>query len=307
MRCDVNISVRPCGQAKLGTKAEIKNMNSYMGVHAALEYEFSRQCELVVSGGRVEQETRRWDVENGATVLMRSKEDAHDYRYFWEPDLSPVVTTPEQVAALRAALPELPAVRRERMCQHYGIPAYDASVLAASRPLADFFEEVAQRCGKGKVAANWIMTDVLRLVTAQATALADCALTPAALADLIGLVEDQTINAQTAKALLDDLFVKGGDPAETVRRRGLAQVSDTDALETWIDTVLREHPQTIADWKAGKHAAAGFLVGQVMKCSKGKADPKRVGRLISQRLVQADPLEKLPPSGAAVEDSRDIK
>ena len=307
MRCDVNISVRPCGQEKLGTKAEIKNMNSYTGVHAALEYEVMRQCEVLANGGRIEQETRRWDVENGSTVLMRTKEDAHDYRYFSEPDLLPVVTTPEQVATLRDALPELPAIRRERLCQQYFIPAYDASVLAASRQLADFFEAVAQRCGKGKIAANWIMTDVLRLVTAHATALADCALTPVAVADLIGLVEDGTINAQTAKTLLDDLFVKGGDPAEYVRTRGLAQISDTDALETWIDTVLQAHPQTIADWKAGKRAAAGFLVGQVMKCSKGKADPKMAGRMIAKRLVQEDPLAKLSPSGTALEDSRDIK
>lgn len=306
MRCDVNVSLRPQGSSTLGTKTEIKNMNSISGVHDALVYERARQADVLDAGRRVVQETRRWVVEEGSTVVMRTKEDAHDYRYLPEPDLLPVVTTDQQVEALRSALPEAPAVRRERLCHQYDIPAYDAAVLAADRHLADFFEAVAQRCGNGKVASNWIMTDVLRLVTTHAKALTACALTADALAELIGLVQEQTINAATAKTLLDELFVKGGRPAALVKSRGLSQVSDSAALDEWICAVLEKNPKTIADWKAGKHAAAGFLVGQVMKLSKGKADPKGVGRLINDRLAQADPLSIPSPCGAAQEDSRDI-
>ncbi len=286
MRCDVNVSIRPHGQEALGTKAEIKNMNTIKGVHDALEYEIVRQAGILDAGGRIVQETRRWDVETGVTITMRSKEDAHDYRYFPEPDLLPVVTDDAHVEALRRALPELPATRRERMVQQYGIPVYDAGVLAADRALADFFEAVAQRCRVGKVASNWIMTDVLRLVTTHGTPIHLCALTPEALAELIGLVEANTINALTAKALLDELFLEGGSPGERVRSRGLAQVTDSGALDAWVDAVIQANPKTVDDWKAGKRAAAGFLVGQVMKLSKGKADPKLVGQLVSERLAR---------------------
>ncbi len=286
MRCDVNVSIRPHTQVALGTKAEIKNMNTIKGVHDALEHEIVRQAEILDAGGRIVQETRRWDVETGVTITMRSKEDAHDYRYFPEPDLLPVVTADTDVEALRRALPELPATRRERMVQQYGIPLYDAGVLAADRALADFFEAVAQRCRAGKVASNWIMTDVLRLVTTHGTSIQACALTPEALAELIGLVESNTINSLTAKTLLDELFLQGGRPGEWVRARGLAQVTDSGALDAWVDAVVQANPKTVDDWKAGKRAAAGFLVGQVMKLSKGKADPKLVGQLVSERLAR---------------------
>ncbi len=286
MRCDVNVSIRPPGQDPLGTKVEIKNMNTVSGVHDALQYEIARQSEVLDAGGRIVQETRRWDPDNGVTVVMRTKEDAHDYRYFPEPDLLPVVTAADQIEALRRSLPELPAVRRERLARQYGIPGYDAAVLAADRVLADFFEAVAHRCGAGKTASNWIMTDVLRLVAAHGTPVQACALTPDALAELIGLVDARTINALTAKALLEELFLAGGSPTEQVRARGLAQVTDTGALDAWVDAVMQANPKTVADWRAGKQAAAGFLVGQVMKRSHGKADPKVVGRLVAERLAQ---------------------
>jgi aspartyl-tRNA(Asn)/glutamyl-tRNA(Gln) amidotransferase subunit B len=286
LRCDVNVSLRPAGQDTLGTKVELKNMNTISGTHDALQYEIARQSEVLDAGGRIVQETRRWDVDSGVTIHMRSKEDAHDYRYFAEPDLLPIVTPPDQIDALRRSLPELPAVRRERLARQYGIPDYDAAVLAADRALADFFEAVAQRCGTGKTASNWIMTDVLRLVTAHETPVTACALTPEALSELIGLVEAHTINARTAKELLEEVFLSGGSPAEQVRARGLAQVSDSGALDGWIDAVMQAHPKSVADWKAGKQAAAGFLIGQVMKASQGKADPKRVGRLLVERLAQ---------------------
>jgi aspartyl-tRNA(Asn)/glutamyl-tRNA(Gln) amidotransferase subunit B len=286
LRCDVNVSLRPPGRDALGTKVELKNMNTISGAHDALQYEIARQAEVLDAGGRIVQETRRWDADSGVTLLMRSKEDAHDYRYFPEPDLLPLVTAPEEIDAVRRSLPELPAVRRERLARQYGIPDYDASVLAADRALADFFETVAQRCGAGKTASNWIMTDVLRLVAAHETPVTASALTPEALAEVIGLVEARTINALTAKALLEEAFLSGGSPAEHVRARGLAQVSDLEALDGWVDDVVRAHPKSVADWKAGKQAAAGFLIGQVMKVSKGKADPKVVGRLVSERLAR---------------------
>jgi aspartyl-tRNA(Asn)/glutamyl-tRNA(Gln) amidotransferase subunit B len=286
MRCDVNVSLRPPGRDTLGTKVELKNMNTISGAHDALQYEIARQAEVLDAGGLIVQETRRWDADSGVTLLMRSKEDAHDYRYFPEPDLLPLVTTPDQIDVLRRSLPELPAARRERLARQYGIPDYDASVLSADRPLADFFETVAQRCGAGKTASNWIMTDVLRLVAAHAKPLSASALTPDALAELIGLVEARTINALTAKELLEEAFLSGGSPADQVRARGLAQVSDAAALDGWVDAVVQAHPKSVADWKAGKQAAAGFLIGQVMKLSKGKADPKVVGRLVGERLAQ---------------------
>ncbi len=286
MRCDVNVSLRPPGQDALGTKVELKNMNTISGAHDALQYEIARQSEVLDAGGRIVQETRRWDVDSGVTIHMRSKEDAHDYRYFAEPDLLPIVTPPDQIDALRRSLPELPAVRRERLARQYGIPDYDASVLAADRALADFFEAVAQRCGTGKTASNWIMTDVLRLVAAHETPVTACALTPEALVELIGMVEARTINALTAKELLEEAFLSGGSPTEQVRARGLAQVSDSGALDGWVDAVVQANPKSVADWKAGKQAAAGFLIGQVMKLSKGKADPKVVGRLVGERLAQ---------------------
>ncbi len=286
MRCDVNVSLRPPGQDALGTKVELKNMNTISGAHDALQYEIARQSEVLDAGGRIVQETRRWDVDSGVTIHMRSKEDAHDYRYFAEPDLLPIVTPPDQIEALRRSLPELPAVRRERLARQYGIPDYDASVLAADRALADFFEAVAQRCGTGKTASNWIMTDVLRLVAAHETLVTASALTPEALVELIGLVESQTINALTAKELLEEAFLSGGSPAEQVRVRGLAQVSDSGALDGWVDAVMQANPKTVADWKAGKLAVVSFLIGQVMKLSKGKADPKLVRRLVGERLAQ---------------------
>ena len=288
MRSDVNISVRPAGQEQLGTKVEIKNMNTFKGIYAALEYEIARQLAVVKGGGTLVQETRRWEPELGETQSMRSKENAHDYRYFPEPDLVPVELPEALVESWRAQLPEAPAARRERMMAEYGIPAYDAGVLADAKENADFFEAAARACkpGLGKTVSNWFMTEVMRLLSETGTSVGACALTPAALAELVALVDEGVINGPTAKELLPEVFAKGGSPRSIVNERGLAQVSDVSALEAFIAQALEDNPKSVEDFRAGKKAAAGFLVGQVMKLSKGKADPKQVGRLVAERLTE---------------------
>ena len=288
MRSDVNISVRPAGQEQLGTKVEIKNMNTFKGIYAALEYEIARQLAVVKGGGTLVQETRRWEPELGETQSMRSKENAHDYRYFPEPDLVPVELPVALVESWRVQLPEAPAARRERMMAEYGIPAYDAGVLADAKENADFFEAAARACkpGLGKTVSNWFMTEVMRLLSETGTSVGACALTPAALAELVALVEEGVINGPTAKELLPEVFAKGGSPKAIVDERGLAQVSDVSALEAFIAQALADNPKSAEDFRAGKKAAAGFIVGQVMKLSKGKADPKQVGRLVAERLTE---------------------
>ncbi len=286
MRCDANISLRPAGSRRFGTKVEIKNLNTFKGVQAALHYEIERQTEVLQSGGTIFQETRRWDSDAGLTEAMRSKEDAPDYRYFPDPELPPVIISAEELEAWRAALPERPDLRRARLISQYELPPYDASVLAAERPVADFFEAVARHCGNGKAASNWIMTEVLALLAGHHTTITACALEASALGELINLVARGTINQPTAKSLLPELFTNGGDPAAMVAERGLAQVGDGDAIAAWVDQVLADNPGPVSDFHAGKKAAAGYLVGQVMKLSRGKADPKQVGSIVAQKLAE---------------------
>ncbi|MBP5543814.1 MAG: Asp-tRNA(Asn)/Glu-tRNA(Gln) amidotransferase subunit GatB [Kiritimatiellae bacterium] len=286
MRSDVNISVRPEGQETLGTKVEIKNMNTFKGIHAAIEYEVARQIDLLQRGGSVIQETRRWDGEVGETQSMRGKENAHDYRYFPEPDLVPVELDEATVEAWRKELPELPEARRARMVEQYAIPEYDAGVISAERAYADFFEKAAALATPvaPKTVSNWFMTEVLRLVSESGKTLGESALSPEALAELLQLLDAGTINGPTAKELLPELFENGGMPKALVEARGLAQVSDTGALKAMVEAAIAANPKSVADYKAGKKAAAGFFVGQVMKASKGKADPKVVGRLVAEAL-----------------------
>ncbi len=284
MRSDVNVSLRPKGQEAYGTKVEIKNMNTFSGIHAALLYEIERQKRVLASGGTIVQETRRWDTEAFETASMRSKENADDYRYFPEPDLLPIALSAEQVADWAKALPEAPAKRRERMVAQYGIPEYDAGVLSADRALADFFEATAQRCGNGKLASNWVMAEVLALTAKTGVDLTASALTAEMLGDLLKLLESKTINGPTAKALLPELFEQGGDPKAMVEARGLGQVSDSGAIEALVDAAIAANPKVVEDFRAGKKAAAGFFVGQVMKASKGKASPQLVQEILAKKL-----------------------
>lgn len=287
MRSDVNISIRPEGQQELGTKVEIKNMNTFKGINAALRYEIARQLMVVKSGGTIVQETRRWDAELEETQTMRTKEDAEDYRYYPEPDLVPVVLTQVEIEEWRKGLPELPSVRRERMVSEYGIPEYDAGVLADERENADFFEAAARACRAelGKTVSNWFMTEVMRLLSESGKGIGECALTPEALAELVVLLDERVINGPTAKELLPEIFEKGGMPGAIVKERGLGQVSDAGSVLPLVEQVVAENEKSVADYLAGKKAAAGFLVGQVMKLSRGKADPKLVGRLVAETLA----------------------
>ena len=295
MRSDVNISIRPkTGEglplkadgsidfSKLGTKVEIKNMNTFKGIHAALVYEARRQRECMAHSIPIVQETRRWDGEAMETASMRSKENAHDYRYFPEPDLVPVELGEEQVDEWRRLLPEKPEVRRARMAQEYGITEYDAEVLAQQKERADYFEKAAAKAKKPKLLCNFFMSDVMSWFNENGFQ----AGTEDGLSALFNLSTDSKINGPTLKELLPEVLSgRITDPAKTVEERGLGAVSDTGALEAFVDQAIAANPGPVADFKAGKKAAAGFFVGQVMKLSKGKADPKIVGGLVAKKLA----------------------
>ena len=284
LRCDVNCSVRPETQSGLGVKTELKNLNTFKGVYHAVRYEVARQIEVVEAGGVIRQETRRWDTDAGITELMRSKEEVHDYRYFPDPDLMPVTLAADQIDLWRRALPEQPRQRRERLAEEYGIPAYDAGVLAADKAVADFFEEAARLSPNPKAVSNWIMSDMLRLLSETGRRMEDVPIRPTALAGLVKLVEDQVVNMPGAREVFAELFEKGGDPAEIVKARGLTQVSDTAELEGLVGQAIAENAKSVADFKAGKAAALQFLVGQVMRKSRGKANPSGVQDILKRKL-----------------------
>lgn len=286
LRCDVNCSLRPKGCEELGTKTELKNLNTFKGVFNALEFEIRRQAAVLESGDAVEQETRRWDAEADATFGMRSKEEAHDYRYFPEPDLMPVALPEEQVAEWRHCLPEMPGARRCRVMAQYGLPEYDARVLAGDRAVIDYFEEAAQLSDNPKAISNWVMTEVLRFLSKTGMSAGELPATPLALAALVKLVDDKTVNVTTAKDIFAMLCDRGGDPEEIVKARGLGQVSESGAIEELVDRAMADNPKSVADYRGGKKAAAKFLVGQVMRLSEGKANPQVVGRLLEEKLAQ---------------------
>ncbi len=282
MRSDVNISIRPENTTELGTKVELKNMNSFRHIQDALTFEIERQKAALSTGGRVVQETRRWDLDLGETISMRTKEDAQDYRYFPEPDLPPVVFTDDLLDGWRKELPELPEYKRIRFTTDYGLPEYDAEVLCAQLPVANFFEEAVACGAQPKNASNWIMTDVLRLLGQTELEISDTPLSSAAFASLLKLVDDKVINMPVAKELIAELFEKGGDPAVIVKERGLLQVSDASAIEGFAREAVEKNPKVVEDFKGGKKAALQFLVGQVMKLSRGKANPKMAAEVIQE-------------------------
>jgi aspartyl-tRNA(Asn)/glutamyl-tRNA(Gln) amidotransferase subunit B len=284
LRVDANISMRPAGSAELGTKTELKNMNSFSNVERALEWEIDRQRHVLAGGGRIVQESLLWDAARGEARSMRSKEESHDYRYFPEPDL-PVLTVPaDLIARVAADLPELPAAKEARLQESYGLPAYDAGVLAADRALADWFEAVAQRTGDGKAASNWVTTDVLGWLNQRGLTIADAPMPPGELAGLIQLVLDGTIS-NTAGRRVFQLMAESGRPArELVAEHGLAQVRDDEQLEGWVDSVVARFPSEVARYRNGDPKLLGFLMGQLMKESAGRADPKRASDLLRRRL-----------------------
>ncbi|NTW59073.1 MAG: Asp-tRNA(Asn)/Glu-tRNA(Gln) amidotransferase subunit GatB [Nitrospirae bacterium] len=285
-RCDCNVSIRPVGAGEFGTRAEVKNVNSFKFVQKALEYEIKRQAQILDEGGRVVQETRLFDSTKGITFSMRSKEEAHDYRYFPEPDLVPVVTSPATVESIRATIPELPDAKRERFVKEYGLPEYDADMLTQSRGLAAYFEESAALSGQPKVISNWMMGELMRLLNADNREIEACPVRPDRLAGMVKMITDGVISTKIAKTVFEEMYRTGKDAGTVVQEQGLVQVSDTGAIERIIDEVIKANPAQHADYKTGKDKLFGFFVGQVMKASKGKANPDIVNQLLKKKLAE---------------------
>lgn len=284
LRCDANISIRPRGQEAFGTRTELKNMNSFRGVQRGLEYEEMRQAEVLDNGGRVVQETRRWDEGQGKTISMRSKEEAHDYRYFPDPDLVRFRIDDEWKSRVAASIPELPDARQTRYVAEYGLSSYDAGVLTASKKLADFFEDSLRFTSDAKASANWIMGDLLGYLNANNLEIQDVQITGQGLGEMIQLIEKGTISSKIAKTVFKGMIETGRSPQQIVEAEGLVQISDEGAILTIVDAVIAANPQSVEDFRGGKDKAIGFLVGQIMKETKGKANPGLVNKLLMDRL-----------------------
>lgn len=283
LRCDVNISIRPKGDTKLGRKVEIKNMNSFKAVKAAIEYEFKRQVNCVLDKETIAQETRLWDADKGVTFSMRSKEESQDYRYFPDPDLTPIVIDDEYIDKIRSTLPELPVAREARFKESYGLPDYDAQVLTSYVQVADYYEETVKAGANPKRASNWIMSELLAHVEDQEK-IAEFIVKPAPLAKMLVMIDNNTISGKIAKTVFAEMLQTGGDPEAIVKEKGLVQVTDTGEIEKIVDGVIAANPQPVADFKAGNEKAIGFLVGQVMKQSKGKANPQMANEILMRKL-----------------------
>ena len=286
LRCDVNLSVRPAGSEELGTRTEMKNLNSFKAIARAIEYEAHRQVELIQEGKRVVQETRRWDENKDATFAMRSKENAQDYRYFPEPDIPPMELSEEYLEHVRAEIPEMAEAKMARYQRDWGLPVYDTRMITGQKALADFFEETVALGAAPKQAANWIMGEVLRQLSAQGLEAKDMTLTPGTLARLIELVQTGKLNRNTAVKVFDAVFVADGDVDAYVKEHGLEQVSDAGLVGRAVEQVLAANPKSIEDYRAGKEKAFGFLVGQVMRELKGRASPQVVNQTIREKLEQ---------------------
>jgi aspartyl-tRNA(Asn)/glutamyl-tRNA(Gln) amidotransferase subunit B len=285
LRCDANISLRAVGAAEFGTKVEIKNMNSFRNVQHALEYEVTRQARALDGGERLVQETRLWDADRGQTVSMRSKEYAHDYRYFPEPDLPPLQIESRWIGDIAAGLPELPAARRRRLVEVYGLSTQAADLLTQGRGLSNYFEEAARPPSQPTVVANWVLNELLRMLSPDDdAALAGCPVPPRNLAGLLALIDNGTISGKIAKDVFDKMYRSGQTAEAIVTREGLTQVADVASLAAIVDQVLSAHPKGVGDYKAGKKAALGFLVGQVMKVTHGRANPAVINALLAEKL-----------------------
>ncbi|HYE85295.1 MAG TPA: Asp-tRNA(Asn)/Glu-tRNA(Gln) amidotransferase subunit GatB [Vicinamibacterales bacterium] len=280
LRCDANVSVRPAGETRLGTKTEVKNVNSFRYLEKAIQYEIGRHIDLLEHGGRIVQETRLFDAAQGKTYSMRSKEEAHDYRYFPDPDLPALLVDAARRQRIQATLPELPDARRRRFIAQYALPEYDAALLTQTRGVADYFEETAKSSGNPKAASNWVMGEVLRNMKERAIAIDAIPITPAALAGLIAIVDKGTISSTVAKDVFAKMYDTGRAAADIVVSEGLAQISDSSSLEPIVKRIVDAHPDIVAEIKAGKDRKFQFLVGQIMKETKGKGDPKLVTELL---------------------------
>jgi aspartyl-tRNA(Asn)/glutamyl-tRNA(Gln) amidotransferase subunit B len=284
LRCDVNISVRPVGQKKFGVKVEIKNMNSFSAIQKAIEYEIERQIEAIENGEPIRQETRLWEEGSQRTISMRSKEESSDYRYFPEPDLPPLQVSAPQIHKWQEEIPELPADKRLRYEQEYGLSAYDARVLTDEREVAEYFETAVAAGGNPKLVANWVTQDIAAHLNTNKLSITDLALTPVTLAELVTLIEQGTISGKIAKDILPELLAKGGSAKGLIESKGLIQISDAGALEGIIDEVIAAHPQELEKFRQGRTNLKGFFVGQVMKKTNGRADPKLTNQLVDKKL-----------------------
>ncbi|MFH0924775.1 MAG: Asp-tRNA(Asn)/Glu-tRNA(Gln) amidotransferase subunit GatB [bacterium] len=284
LRCDANISIRPVGQEKLGTKAELKNMNSFRNLQKALEYEISRQTGILEGGGKILQETRLWDAIENKTISMRSKEEAHDYRYFPEPDLVSITANQEWIEEISRSLPELPLAKKGRFIRQYNIPEYDAGILTSSKDLADYYEESVKAYNSPKLISNWIMGDLLRELKNTSVRIEDCKIKPGYLAKMVEMIDKEIISGKIAKDVFEEMFKTGKIPEEIVKDKGLQQIANQDELVKIVEKVIVENPGPVNEFLGGKEQTFGFLVGQVMKASRGKANPKMVNQILRERL-----------------------
>lgn len=284
LRCDANVSVRPIGQKEFGTKVEIKNMNSFKNVQKAIDYEIRRQISEIESGNIIVQETRLWDPEKGITISMRSKEESHDYRYFPDPDLVPVVVTKDMIDSIKKTLPEMPDKVLAKLISDYNLPEYDASVLVSSKELSDFFFETSKLTKNYKAISNWIQTEIMRVMNEKDCLINEVGISPAHLSELITLVDENVISLKIAKSIFDDILKEKRSPRELVKEKGLVQIADEGALEEVVKKVLSASPKEVERYKNGETKLIGFFVGQIMKETKGKANPKIVNELLTKLL-----------------------
>ncbi|MBI5848486.1 MAG: Asp-tRNA(Asn)/Glu-tRNA(Gln) amidotransferase subunit GatB [Nitrospirae bacterium] len=284
LRCDANVSVRPLGQKEFGTRAEVKNINSFRYVEKAIEYEIKRQIRLIEDGGKVVQETRLWDANKGITESMRSKEEAHDYRYFPDPDLVPITVDQKWIDKIRESLPELPDAKRRRFVEACGLPDTDADQLTAERSTAEWFESAVMAGGQPKAVSNWIMGDLMKLLNEDGRSIEDCLIKPPQLAGMLKLIESGTISGKIAKTVFDEMYRTGNDAEEIVREKGLLQISDSSEIEKIVDDIIAKSPKEVERFKAGDEKLIGFFVGQAMKATKGKANPQMLNDLLKKKL-----------------------
>jgi aspartyl-tRNA(Asn)/glutamyl-tRNA(Gln) amidotransferase subunit B len=284
LRCDVNISLKPSGQKEFGTKIELKNLNSFRAVHKAIDYEIIRQAEILDEGGSLNQETRGWNDDKGETYLMRTKESAHDYRYFPEPDLMPVTFSDKEISELRKNVPELPEAKKTRFINTYELTPFDARVLTAEKQIADFFEEGAKLTKIPKLLANWIISELLRELSNANIGIENSKITPKFLAEMIELINNKIISGKIAKTVFSEMFKTGKAPADIVKEKGLVQVTDESVIEVFVDRAIADNPSQVEEYKGGKKAVLQYFVGQVMKLSRGKANPQAVIKFIKEKL-----------------------
>ena len=284
LRCDANVSIRPIGQKEFGTRTELKNLNSFKFIQKAIEYEVDRQTKILDQGDTVKQETRLYDSDRGETFPMRSKEEAHDYRYFPDPDLVPIMIDETWVEELRKTIPELPEQKRERFVKSYGIPEYDTGVLTSSAPLADYFEKCTALFPHPKTISNWMMGDLLRELKKDSRDIVDCPVSPSALVDLLKLIQSGTISGNIAKGVFEEMYRTQNSAGSIVEEKGLKQITDSSAIEKIVAEVIQANPGQVEEFKGGKEKVLGYLVGQVMKASKGKANPGMVNKLLKEKM-----------------------